>query len=118
MAGFDSGVSPPGGSSYMAPLLNFANFSNWAADDPYQKIFNEQQQKLNQQRLAQGQQGLDVAGTFRGGLPRDAQGNIDYQAAVAMLAQKGDIGAITQLAPLIQQQPAGNTPLFPRHGAP
>jgi len=114
MVGFDSGVSPPGGMSYAAPLMNFANFSNWAADDPYQKIFNEQQQKLNQQRIAAGQQGLDIAGTFRGGLPVDPQtGQPDYGRIAAMLAQKGDINALTQLAPLLQQQQAGNTPLFP-----
>src|SRR6266403_264555 len=113
MASFPSTVSAPGGMSYAAPLLSFANFSNWAADDPYQKIFNEQQQKLNQQRIQSGQQGLDIANTFKRGLPIDpATGQIDYGRVAGMLAQRGDIGALTQMAPLMQQQQAGNTPLY------
>lgn len=112
MASFDNGVSPPGGASYMAPLLSFSNFSNWAADDPYKKTFDEQQKQLNQQKLQQGQQQADLASAFKEGIPRDAQGNPDYQKIAAVLAQKGDIGALTQLAPLIQQSQAASTPLY------
>ncbi len=121
MADFPSAVSAPGGMSYAAPLMNFAQFGNWAADDPYQKIFNEQQQKLNAQRIQQGQTAIDISQAFQGGLPRDAQGNIDYRTAVAMLAKKGDVGALwngadamlaqsaTQMSPLLTggAQPQG-----------
>ena len=44
MADFPSAVNPPGGVNYAAPLMNFSNFSNWAADDPYKKIFDQQAQ--------------------------------------------------------------------------
>lgn len=113
---FDNGVSSPGGMSYAAPLMQFQQFANWKADDPFQKVFNDQQQQLNQQRIQQGQQQLDLSKTFQGGLPRDAQGNIDYSQVAAALAQKGDIAALTQMAPLVAQQQAGNTPLLPAGG--
>jgi hypothetical protein len=104
---FPSAVSPPGGISYAAPLMKFDNFSNWAADDPYQKIFNEQQQQANQQKL-------DIAKTFQGGLPIDPKtGQVDYQKAVAMLAQKGDIGALWNGADAMLMQSATGTPLLP-----
>lgn len=100
--GFDNGVSPPGGASYAAPLLNFANFSNWAADDPYQ-------QKLEAAKLQQMQQQIELSKAFAGGLPTDAQGGIDYRKAAAILASKGDIsGAVS----LMQQQPAPLSPMF------
>lgn len=117
MAGFDNGVSAPGGMSYAAPLLSFGQFSNWKPDDPYQKVFNDQQQQLNQQRLQQGQQQADIAKTFQGGLPIDPQtGQIDYSKVAQELARRGDINALTQLAPMISQQQAGNTPMWPGQG--
>jgi hypothetical protein len=120
MADFSSAVNPPGGASYAAPLLNFANFSNWAADDPYKKIFDQQQQQLNAQRLQQGQQQLDVAGTFKGGLPIDpATGQIDYKKAVAMLAQKGDINSLWNGADaMLSQSAMGVSPLLGGGGQP
>jgi hypothetical protein len=91
---WDNGVSAPAGASYSAPLLSFQQFSNWAADDPYQKVRDEQSKKLNEQRIQAGQQQQDIAKTFQGGLPRNADGSVDYASAVAMLAKKGDVGAL------------------------
>src|SRR4051794_18410341 len=109
MAQFDNGVSAPGGASYSAPLMQFSQFANWGVDDPFKKVFDQQQQQLNAQRLQQGQQQLDIAQTFKGGLPMDpATGAIDYRKAVAMLAQKGDVGALWNGADAMAVQGAGN----------
>ena len=75
---FDNGVSPPRGASYFAPLLNFAQFSDWSALDPNEIKRKQQQQQINDQLIAENQQKLDLAKTFQDGLPRDTQGNIDY----------------------------------------
>lgn len=97
MADFPTAVTPPGGMSYAAPLLNFANFSNWAADDPY-KLPTEKA------RLEQIQQQVELSKAFAGGLPTDPQtGQIDYRKAAGILAAKGDIGGAVSL---LQQQPA------------
>lgn len=129
---FESGVNAPGGVSYAAPLMQFQQFANWKADDPYQKIFNQQQQALNEQRIATGQRQNEIAQTFKGGLPIDpATGAPDYKKAVAMLAQKGDTSALwngadamliqgaTNLSPLLSggAQPAQGQPQVPQ-GAP
>jgi hypothetical protein len=109
MADFSSGVNAPGGVNYAAPLMNFSNFSNWAADDPYKKIFDQQAQQLNQQAIQKGQNQLDLSTTFKGGLPIDpATGQIDYKKAVSMLAQKGDIGALWKGADAMLSQSATN----------
>jgi hypothetical protein len=120
MAGFSSDVNAPGGVNYAAPLLNFSNFSNWAADDPYKKVFDQQQQQLNQQAIAKGQNQLDLATTFKDGLPIDkATGQIDYKKAVSMLAQKGDIGALWNGADAMLAQSATNmSPLLAGGGQP
>jgi hypothetical protein len=97
---WDNGVSPPGGVSYAAPLMDFSEFGNLAnvyrqaGFDQQRKVSNEQQQQLNQQRIQAGQQQQDIAKTFQGGLPRNADGSVDYASAVAMLAKKGDVGAL------------------------
>jgi hypothetical protein len=106
---FPSTVSPPGGANYAAPLMSFSGFQNWAADDPYKKIFDQQQQQLNQQRIAQGQTAIDIASTFKDGLPIDPRtGQIDYAKAVAMMAAKGDPNAIFAGADATMMQQAGN----------
>jgi len=66
MPNFDSNVSPPSPASYAPAPLNFSQVANWAADDPYKKIFDRQQQQLNQQRLQAGQQPLDLAKSLQG----------------------------------------------------
>lgn len=111
MASFDSGVSGPSPASYAAGLMDFSALGNLYKD--YQQgQLTDQQKQLNQQKLQQGQQQLDLGNAFKEGIPRDAQGNPDYQKIAAVLAQKGDIGALTQLAPLIQQSQAASTPLY------
>lgn len=130
---FESGVNAPSGVSYAAPLMQFQQFANWKADDPYQKIFNQQQQALNEQRIATGQRQSEIAQTFKGGLPIDpATGAIDYKKAVAMLAQKGDNSALwsgadavlsqgaANLSPLLMggTQPAQGQPQAPQGAAP
>ena len=124
--GFPETVNPPGAASYSAPLLNFAQFGQWANDfqqgalNSQQRTTNDQTQQINQQKIQQGQRQQEIDTLFAGGLPKDAQGNIDYQKVAAMLAQKGDISALTQLTPLIQQAQAASTPEFPgpQGGAP
>lgn len=119
--GFDNGVATPGGAGYTAPLLNFANFGDWAQDyqrgvsNSQQQGLNDQTKQLNQQRLTQGQQQIDLAGAFTGGLPKDAQGNIDYGKAAQILAQKGDIGSAISL---LQQQTPAQSPMLTGGGQP
>jgi hypothetical protein len=97
MAEFPTAVQPPGGASYAPPLMNFSNFSNWAADDPY-KLPTEKA------KLEQIQQQIELSKAFAGGLPTDPQtGQIDYRKAAGILAAKGDIGGAVSL---LQQQPA------------
>jgi len=122
---FESGVNAPGGVSYAAPLMQFQQFANWKADDPYQKVFNQQQQALNEQRIATGQRQAEIAQTFKGGLPVDPKtGAIDYKKAVAMLAEKGDNSALWSGADAVLTQGAANlSPLLmggaqPAQGAP
>lgn len=125
---FDNGVATPGGASYMAPLLNFSNFSNWAADDPYATSRKQQEQRLNEERIKQAQQQeqvtqqqIDLGKAFPQGLPIDTRtGQVDYAKAAQTLAKFGDVGnAVT----LLGQQPAPMSPMFggaaqPQGGAP
>ena len=100
---FDNGVSPPGGASFAPPLMNFANFANWKADDPY-KLPTEKA------KLEQIQQQVELSKAFAGGLPTDPQtGQIDYRKAAGILAAKGDIGGAVSL---LQQQPPPLSPMF------
>jgi len=100
---FPTAVSPPGGASYAAPLMNFANFANWSADDPY-KLATEKA------RLDQIQQQIELSKAFAGGLPTDPQtGQVDYRKAAGILAAKGDIGGAIGL---LQQQPPPLSPMF------
>lgn len=132
--GFDNGVATPGGASYLAPLMNFSEFGNLANDyyqgqfNQQQKASNDQRQILDQQRVAQGQQQQEIARTFQGGLPRNADGSIDYAKAVAMLAQKGDTSALwngadamavqnaSKLSPMLANGPQGG--VAPQGGQP
>lgn len=120
MADFSSGVSAPGGVNYAAPLMNFSNFSNWAADDPSKKIFDQQAQQLNAQRIAQGQTAIDVANVFKNGLPTDPKtGQTDYWKAISMMAKAGDPNAIFSGADAAAVQSASNlSPLLGGGGPP
>lgn len=109
MADFPSAVNAPGGASYAAPLMSFSNFSNWAADDPYKKIVDQQIQQLNQQRLTQGQQAIDLSKAFPNGLPKGPDGQTDYPAIAQVFAKFGDpAGAVN----VMQQAPVPQSPLL------
>jgi hypothetical protein len=108
MADFPQTVAIPPTSAYGPGLADFSPIAN-APNTYYQGQFNKQQQQLNQQSIEQGQQKLDVAGTFKNGLPVDPQtGQIDYKKAVAMLAQKGDINSLWNGADAMLTQSATN----------
>jgi hypothetical protein len=64
----------------------------------------QQQAKLNDLRQQQDQQLLDQSKAFAGGVPMNPNGTPNYSAIMKTLAEKGDIGAISALSPLIQQQ--------------
>lgn len=103
MVSFPNEVNAPGGASYSAPLLNFSNFSNWAADDPYQRA-------TEKAKLEQIQQQIELSKSFAGGLPTDpSTGQVDYRKAAAILASKGDIGGAVSL---LQQAPPPMSPMF------
>lgn len=109
MADWSSAVNAPGGISYAAPLMNFSNFSNWAADDPSKKIFDQQAQQINQQRITQGQQAIDLSKAFPQGLPKGPDGQIDYQAAAQIFARFGDPATAVNV---MQQAPPPMSPLL------
>ena len=119
MANFDSAVSPPSGASYSGPLLNFAQFGNWAADyqngalGRQQQEQNEQVKQLNQQRIAEGQRQQQLAEALQAGGAIDDKGNFDPQKAQALFARFGILDGITQVAPMVQRQQAANTPESP-----
>lgn len=115
MVSFPSSVSGPGGTSYSAPLIDFGVLGN-LYNSYQQSQLTEQEKQLRalalqkqQQDLAQQQQ---LRTLFQGGLPTK-DGQLDYQAITQALAKAGDINAIPALAPLMQQQAAGQvSPLF------
>jgi hypothetical protein len=107
---FPSTVNPPGGASYSAPLLNFSQFANWAADDPYAAKRKEQEQQLNSQAIQQRQQQLDLAKAFPNGLPIDPKtGVVDYPAVAQTFAK---FGSAPEALNILQQQPAPLSPLL------
>lgn len=105
---WDNGVSAPGGVSYAAPLMQFQNFSNWAADDPYKKVRDEQQKQLNQQQIAQGQRQQELAAALQGGAAL-TDGKFDPQKAAALLARFDPNSA----ANMVQQAPAQPSTMQP-----
>src|ERR1051326_5679264 len=77
-------VDPPRGLSYAAPAIDFGIIG----DLP--KTYRDAQKARREE---------DIATTFKGGLPIDpTTGQPDYAKAMAMLAAKGDIGAVSKLA--------------------
>lgn len=140
MPDFSNGVATPGGASYMAPLLNFAQFGNWAQDFqqgglnsqqqrsndqkysqseqqfPYQLTFDQQQQKMNEQRIAEAKRQADLAKAFPNGLPIDPNtGQVDYAKTAQVMAKFGDVGdAVT----LLGQQPAPMSAMLGGGGQP
>jgi hypothetical protein len=121
---WDNGVSPPGGVSYAAPLMDFSDFGNLAnvyrqaGFDQQRKVSNEQQQQLNTQKIAEGQRQQQLAEALQRGGALDANGKFDPTKAMALYARFGDVGALTQMSPMSQQQDAANTPIYPQGGPP
>jgi hypothetical protein len=64
----------------------------------------QQATQQNNLRLQQDQQLLDQSKAFAGGVPTNPDGTANYSAIMNTLAEKGDINAISQFAPIIQQQ--------------
>jgi hypothetical protein len=64
----------------------------------------EQATQQNNLRLKQDQQLLDQSKAFAGGLPTNPDGTPNYSAIMNTLAEKGDVNAISQFAPILQQQ--------------
>ncbi len=110
---FPSAVNPPGAASYSAGLMDFSELGN-LYNDYQQTQLTEQQKKLNEAKLQQMQQQIELSKSFAGGLPTDpATGQVDYRKAAAILASKGDIGGAISL---IQQQPPAMSPMFGGQG--
>jgi hypothetical protein len=122
MVDFAQTVNAPGAASFGAGKFDFSDFANWGAAFQKGKLDNQQQQsyvqqqQLNAQKIAEGQRQADLAKAMQGGAALDANGNFDPQKAMALFAKFGGPSDLTQLAPLAQQQQAGNTPLFPGQG--
>lgn len=129
MPDFSNGVATPGGASFMAPPMNFANIANWFKDYQQGVLGNQQQQQndqslatgqqqqtLNDQMIAQGKQKAALTSAFPNGLPTDPKtGAIDYGKVAATLAKFGDVGdAVT----LLQQQAPPMSPLLAGGGQP
>lgn len=115
MAEFPTAVAPPGGASYAAPLLNFAQFGNWKADDPFKKVRDEQLQQINQQRIQEGQRQQELADALKAGGALDAQGNFDPRKAAAIMAKFGDLANASTIS---QQVPAAMSPMLSGGGQP
>jgi hypothetical protein len=64
----------------------------------------QQATQQNNLRLQQDQQLLDQSKAFAGGLPTNPDGTPNYSAIMKTLAEKGDVNAISQFAPILQQQ--------------
>lgn len=120
---FPSAVNPPGGASYMAPLLNFfSDLGNWGSSfeqgtlNKQQQGLNDQSSQLNSQTIQQRQQQLDLGKAFPNGLPIDPNtGQVDYARAAQVMAKFGDVGnAVT----LLGQQPPPMSPMFGGGGQP
>lgn len=113
MAGFEQTVAVPSTSAYAPPTPDIFAQVAGLPDAYYRGQFNQQQRELNDQAIRQGQIRQDIAQTFRGGLPTNADGTIDYGRAVSMLAQKGDPNAIFSGADAVfQQRAAAGSPLL------
>src|SRR6185437_9996592 len=64
----------------------------------------QQRTQANDLRNQQNQMLLNQEKAFVGGVPTNPDGTPNYAAIMKTLAEKGDIGAIGSLAPIIQNQ--------------
>lgn len=97
---FPSAVAVPPTSAYAPKPEDFSWISNLANQyfGGKKNAFDQQQRDL----VTKEQQ------AFASGIPTDGNGNPDYRAITARLAQIGDINAIQQLAPYVSVQNQGN----------
>lgn len=75
-------VNPPNSSSYDVKPVDFSQLAN-LPNQYYQGVQNARQQQIQD--------------AFKGGLPKDANGNIDYNAAAQTLFRLGDFGTGSNL---------------------
>lgn len=141
MVDFAQTVAVPSTRDYAPPtpdifaqVANLPNAYYQGRFNKQQETRNDQQKQLNDQAIRQGQIKQDIAETFRGGLPLNKDGSVDYSQAVAMLAKKGDINALwngadatyaqsaARLSPLLsgggQPTPAAGAPAAPANAPP
>lgn len=95
------------------PAPNYAAFdnSNVVGNALGNLVSNYQQAQQGQQRTQandlrnqQDKMLLDQSKAFAGGLPMNPDGTPNYSAIMKTLAEKGDINAVSSLAPILQQQ--------------
>lgn len=84
---------------------NYASFlANFIGDLPARSNQAQQQQIQLQQEKQQQAQQQALTQSFSQGLPKDANGHIDWPAATQILSKAGDWRDAINLAPQIQQQ--------------
>jgi hypothetical protein len=100
------GTEPsPSPSAYPSPNPFYVGNALANLVSNYQQAQQGQQAtQQNNLRLQQDQQLLDQSKAFAGGVPTNPDGTTNYSAIMNTLAEKGDINAISQFAPLIQNQ--------------
>ncbi len=95
------------------PPPNYATYNpNVVGNALGNLVSNYQGAQQGANRNQQDQMLLDQKRAFVGGVPMNPDGTPNYSQILKTLAEKGDIGAINSLAPLIlQQQPSTPSPL-------
>jgi Lysozyme like domain len=93
------------------PAPNYATFPNDVGNALGNLVGNYQQAQQGQQRTRendirtqQDQMLLDQSKAFAGGVPTKPDGTPDWSKIAEIRAEKGDINALSELAPLIQGQ--------------
>ena len=99
MPNFPIAVAGPQAPSYAAPLIDFSPLAD-LGNKFYQGAQNRSQ--------------FDASQALKGGIPLDADGQPDYAKAAQMLAQTGNIDAVSKIAQIGAQRRPGR----PATGAP
>ena len=94
------------------PAPNYAAFRSDALGNALGNLVSNYQQaqqgqqrtQANDLRNQQDKMLLDQSKAFAGGLPMNPDGTPNYSAIMKTLAEKGDINAVSSLAPILQQQ--------------
>lgn len=95
-----------------APAPNYPTFNPYYFGNALSNLVNNYQQaqqgqqrtQANSLRNQQDQLLLNQEKAFAGGVPMNPDGTPNYSAIMKTLAEKGDINAVSSLAPIIQQQ--------------